>query len=257
MKSFKQLIVLTKRILHQNFTDADTITTVIVMPAFLLLFFVYVLGGNVTIGNHGSIQAYLNYALPGFLLLTMTMGAAYTSMRINNDKLSGMLDRLHSLPIKRWVILGAHTLASILFMLIAEIVVFIVGLLMGYRPDLTLGSALVMLLLSIAFALGITLMAIPFSLKAKGYAGAGAFSYVLMMLLMVSSALMPVKGMAKPIRIFAENQPMTPIVNLARDLFAGNIVIASLLQASIWLFILIFVFAIFAYKRYRKMFLTN
>lgn len=74
MKSFKQLGVLTKWILRQNFTDADTIITVIVMPAFLLLFFVYVLGGNVAIGNQGSIQAYLNYSLPGFLLLTMTMG---------------------------------------------------------------------------------------------------------------------------------------------------------------------------------------
>ncbi|WP_125605932.1 ABC transporter permease [Lapidilactobacillus bayanensis] len=257
MASFNQLWVLTKRILRQNFTDADTLTTVIAMPVFLLLFFVYVLGGNVAIGAHGSTLAYLNYALPGFLLLTMTMGAAYTSLRINNDKLTGMLDRLHSLPIKRWVILGAHTVASVIFMLITELVVLLVGLIMGYRPDLTIGSALLVLLLSVLFALGITLMAIPFSLKANGFAGAGAFSYVLMMLLMVSSALMPVKGMATPVRLFAEHQPMTAIVDAARNLFAGRIVGATIWQAGVWLIGLILVFGLMSRQRYHKIFLNQ
>lgn len=116
MTSIKQLLLLTKRITKQNLTNVDTLVTVIAMPIFMLLFFVYVLGGSIlTASNQApSIQSYLNYSLPGFLLITMTMGSAYTALRINTDQTSGFLNRLHSMPIKRWVILGSHVLASVL-----------------------------------------------------------------------------------------------------------------------------------------------
>lgn len=92
MQIIKQLNVLTWRIIRQNLTNVDTIITVIAMPIFMLLFFVYVMGGNiVTTGNTSSLT-YLNYALPGFLLLTMAMGSAYTAMRINMDRTSGFLN---------------------------------------------------------------------------------------------------------------------------------------------------------------------
>ncbi|EUJ25457.1 putative ABC transporter permease [Listeria floridensis FSL S10-1187] len=219
MKALKQLFVLTKRIIKQNITDVDTIITVIGTPIFMLLFFVYVFGGNITVGGETDMKAYLEYALPGFLLITMTMGSAYTAMRINVDKNKGFLNRLHSLPIKRWIVLGSHVTASVIFMLLAEIIVLLVGVMMGYRTEASLVDWLIFLGLSALFAFAITLLAIPFSLKAKGYAGAGGFSYILLMLLFISSALMPTKGMAKPVQLFADYQPMTPIVETARALF--------------------------------------
>lgn len=261
MKSLKQLATLTKRIIKQNLTDADTIITVIATPMFILLFFVYVFGGNIAMipGSHSTTQDYLNYSLPGFLLITMSMGSAYTALRINLDKSKGFLSRLHSLPIKRWVILGSHVLASVIFMMLAELAIFIVGVIMGYRPQANLGEILLFILLSMLFAFAITLLAIPFSLKAREAATAGGFSYILLMLLFVSSALMPVNGMAKPIKWFAEHQPMTPIVETSRHLLDSSFSMtsSSTVQAICWLIGLIIIFSIFAYRRYQQVYTNN
>lgn len=254
MKSIKQLGVLTQRILKQNLTNPDTIITVLLMPLFMLLFFVYVFGGNLSMGGAQiTTKEYLSYSLPGFLLVTMAMGSAYTALRINNDKNKGFLQRLHSLPIKRWIILGSHVVASVVFMLLAELVVFLVSLLMGYRGNFSAGDMLLFVGFSALFAFGLTLMAIPFSLKASDYNGAGGFSYILLMLLFVSSAFIPMAGMAKPVRLFAEHQPMTPIVETARKMLAGSFSFGAhdSVLAFIWLGALIVVFSFFSYRRYQ------
>lgn len=261
MQSIKQLTMLTKRIVRQNLTNADTVITVIAMPVFMLLFFVYVFGGNIaTVSGGGMSEAdYLTYALPGFLLLTMAMGSAYTSLRINTDQTTGFLSRLHSLPIRRWVILGSHVLASIIFMLLAEVAVFLVGMVMGYRVDAPLSAVLAFWGVSLLFGLAITLLAVPFSLKADNYASAGGFSYLLLMLLFVSSALMPTAGMAKPVRIFANHQPMTPIVNVARGLLDQSVQASThtTLIALIWLVAGIIVFGGLSYVVYAQVFLKK
>lgn len=260
MATFKQLTALTGRIVRQNLTNADTIITVIAMPVFMLLFFVYIMGGNIVLANGtAGTASYLRYALPGFLLLTMAMGSAYTSLRINTDRTSGFLDRLHSLPIRRWVILGSHVLASLIFMLLAEIAVFLVGVLIGFRIHATLLAFLGFWGLSLFFGLAITLLAIPFSLKADNYASAGGFSYVLLMLLFVSSALMPTKGMATPVRIFADHQPMTPIVNLARTLLDSAVQVSdgTMITVMLWLLGGIAVFGFASYRVYVRMYLRK
>lgn len=260
MTSLKQLLVLTRRIVRQNLTNADTIITVIVMPVFMLLFFVYVLGGNIaTTAGHMSTDAYLRYALPGFLLLTMAMGSAYTSLRINVDQTSGFLSRLHSLPIRRWIILGAHVLASVIFMLLAELCVFVVGIGMGFRIHASFAAFAGFWGLSLLFGLAITLLAIPFSLKADNYAAAGGFSYLLLMLLFVSSALMPTAGMAKIVRIFANHQPMTPIVNTARGLLNQTAAVSAHtgFVDGAWLLAGIVIFGVLAQVVYTQMYLRK
>lgn len=257
MKSFKQLMILIKRIIKQNLTSADTIITVIGTPIFMLLFFVYVFGGNITMENgQASAKEYLNYSLPGFLLITMSMGSAYTALRINMDKNKGFLSRLHSLPIKRWLVLGSHISASVIFMILSELTVFIVGLLMGYRTSTNVTGLLLFIAVSILFAFAITLLANPFSLTAKGFEGAGGFSYILLMLLFVSSALMPMNGMVKPVKLFAEHQPMTSIVETARNLLNNSFSFnnSTTLQAFIWLFGIIVIFGFFSYRRYQKVY---
>ncbi|MGR3742017.1 ABC transporter permease [Companilactobacillus sp. DQM5] len=258
MNSLRQLLILIRRIIKQNLTDLDTVITVIITPMFMLLFFVYILGGNISMGNNvvSNSKIYLTYSLPGFLLIAMSMGSAYTAVRINLDQTKGFLNRLHSLPIKRWVILGSHVVASVIFMLMAEFTIFIVGLLIGYDPKATLSEYILFILLSILFAFAVTLLAIPFSLKAKEAASASGFSYILLMLLFVSSALMPINGMAKPIKWFAKHQPMTPIVETSRNLLNNKFSFNSStnLQAIIWLVSLIIIFSFLAFNKYKQVY---
>ncbi|MGM0123498.1 ABC-2 type transport system permease [Enterococcus sp. AZ194] len=259
MNTLKQLIILTKRIVKQNLTSVDTIITSIIMPIFILLFFVYVMGGNIVIdGTSGDRTEYLSYAMPGFLIMSMAMGSAYTALRINNDKTKGFMTRLLSMPMKRWVILGSHILASTLFMILSVISVFATGIIFGYRPQASLGEFLLFLGLIILFAVAITVLAIPFSLSAKDYASAGAFSYLLLFLLFISPAFIPVASMAKPIRLFAENQPMTPIIETAKALLNGTFTFHSTdsLLTLVWLASLLIIFSFLSLKRYKQIFVN-
>ncbi|WP_052246093.1 ABC transporter permease [Clostridium tyrobutyricum] len=141
-------------------------------------------------------------------------------------------------------------------MILSELTVFIVVLLMGYRTSANTTDILLFIVVSILFAFAITLLAIPFSLKAKGFEGAGGFSYILLMLLFVSSALMPMNGMVKPVKLFAEHQPMTSIVETARNLLNNSFSFnnSTTLQAFIWLFGIIVIFGFFSYRRYQKVY---
>ncbi|TLQ05083.1 ABC transporter permease [Pediococcus stilesii] len=259
MNTIKQLSTLTSRIVKQNLTSPDTIITTVLTPIFMLLFFVYVMGDSILVhGVSTGRSAYLAYALPGFLLMAMAMGSAYTALRINNDKVKGFMTRLLSMPIKRWVILGAHILASTIFMLISVITVLITGIILGYRPQASLPDLGLFLLLIIVFAIVITVVAIPFSLTAKDFNGAGSFSYLLIFLLFISPAFIPVAGMAKPIRFFAENQPMTPIVATTKALLNGSFTFSanSTLLSIGWLLGLLLMFSYFSFKRYQQVFVN-
>lgn len=259
MTTLKQLTTLTKRIIKQNLTNADTIITTIIMPIFILLFFVYVMGGNILVdGTAGDRGEYLRYVMPGFLLMSITMGSAYTALRINNDKTKGFMTRLLSMPMKRWVILGSHIFASMIFMLISVLAVLLTGFAFGYRLEGSVADFLLFLSLMGLFAIAITVLAIPFSLTAKDYAGAGAFSYLLIFLLFISPAFIPVAGMAKPIRFFAENQPMTPIIETTKALLEGSFTFTSqtTLLTVIWLGALLIVFGFLSLKRYKQVFVN-
>jgi ABC-2 type transport system permease protein len=113
--------------------------------------------------------------------------------------------------------------------------------------------------LSLLFGLAITLLAVPFSLKADNYASAGSFSYILLMLLFVSSALMPTAGMAKLVRIFANNQPMTPIVNTARGLLnsAAAVSTHTAIIAAVWLVAGTIIFGVLSQVVYTRMYLRK
>lgn len=259
MSTIKQLSTLTSRIVKQNLTNLDTIITTILTPIFMLLFFVYVMGDSILVhGVSTGRSTYLAYALPGFLLMAMAMGSAYTAIRINNDKVKGFMTRLLSMPMKRWVILGSHILASTIFMLISVITVLIMGIVLGYRPQANLTEFALFLVLIIMFAVVITIVAIPFSLTAKDFSGAGSFSYILIFLLFISPAFIPVTGMAKPIRFFAENQPMTPIVATTKSLLNGSFSFSanSTLLSISWLLGLLLVFSYLSLKRYKQVFVN-
>jgi ABC-2 type transport system permease protein len=260
MRTSKQLFVLTKRLIKQNLTDTDTIITTFIMPIMMLLFFVYVIGGNIVInGKLGTNASYLTYSLPGFLLIAMAMGSAYAALRINNDKTKGFMTRLLSLPIKRWAILTSYILSSVIFMLMSATVIFLTALILNYRTHTSLDNFGLFILLIVLFALMITLVTLPISLTAKDYSSSSSISYLLILLLFVSSAFIPVSGMAKPIRIFAENQPMTPITETIKSLLNGNFTFtaSSSVQAAIWIFTLVIIFAVLSLKRYKQIFVNN
>src|ERR1700760_4293713 len=202
----------TGRTLRHVTRSPDTIITTAIMPIALLLLFVYVLGGAI---RHGS-GSYVTYLLPGILLITIASGVSYTAFRLFTDLQAGILERFQSMPIARSGVLWAHVLTSLAANLISLVLVVGVALLMGFRSGAGALAWLAVAGILFLFTLALTWIAVIPGLTAKSVDGAGAFAYPLIFLPFISSAFVPTASMPGPVRAFADNQPVTSIVNTIR-----------------------------------------
>ena len=227
---FGDSAVLTGRSLRHILRSPDTIITTAVTPVALMLLFVFVLGGAIDTGT-GS---YVDYMLPGILLITIASGIAYTSYRLFLDLQAGIDERFRSMPIVRAASLWAHVLTSLVANLVSVTVVVGVALLMGFRSSAGIGAWLAVLGIVVLFTLALTWVAVVAGLSAKSVDGASAFSYPLIFLPFISSAFVPTDTMPGPVRWFAEHQPVTSIVDSIRALFAGEALDADLWVALAW-----------------------
>jgi ABC-2 type transport system permease protein len=240
--------VLTARTLKHVTRSVDTIITTAVIPVAIMLLFVYVFGGAIETGT----ESYVNYMLPGILLITVASGISYTAFRLFTDMQSGIFERFQSLPIARSGAMWAHVLTSLIAILISLVVVVAVALLMGFRSGAGVGAWLAVGGILILFTLALTWIAVIAGLTATSVAGASAFSYPLIFLPFISSAFVPTETMPGPVRWFAEHQPVTSIVDSIRALFAGQPVGGDLWVALGWcvgILVVAYIAAMVIYRR--------
>jgi ABC-2 type transport system permease protein len=240
--------VLLGRSLRHVTRSPDTIITTAVMPIALMLLFVYVLGGAI---KHGP-QTYVTYLLPGILLITIASGISYTALRLFTDMQGGIFARFQSMPIARSALLWSHVLTSLAANLISLIVVVLIALAMGFRSGAGPAAWLAIVGILVLFTLALTWIAVIPGLTAKSVDGAAAFAYPLIFLPFVSSAFVPTATMPGPVRAFADNQPMTSIVNTIRDLLAQHAAATSIWTALVWcggILIAAYALAMAAYHR--------
>ncbi|PRA01865.1 ABC transporter permease [Arthrobacter sp. MYb229] len=224
--------VLTGRSLRHILRSPDTIITTAITPIAMMLLFVYVLGGAINTGTDGS---YINYLLPGILLITIASGIAYTAYRLFLDLQGGIFERFQSMPISRSSVLWAHVFTSLLANLVSIAIVIGVGLLMGFRAQASIGGWLAIVGILVLFVLALTWLAVIAGLSAKTVDGASAFSYPLIFAPFISSAFVPTASMPSPVAWFAEHQPVTSIVDTLRALFSGQPVGQEIWVALAWL----------------------
>ena len=240
--------VLLGRSLKHVARSLDTIITTTLMPIAFLLLFVYVFGGAI---EHGS-GSYVTYLLPGILLITIASGISYTGFRLFLDMKSGIFERFHSMPIARSSVLWAHVLTSLVANAISIVVVVLVALLMGFRSGAGLAAWLAVAGILMLFTLALTWIAVIPGLTAKTADGASAFSYPLVLLPFISSAFVPTATMPGPVRAFADNQPVTSIVDAIRALLAQQPVGSDIWVALAWcvgVLAVAYAFAMVAYRR--------
>ncbi|WP_432477911.1 ABC transporter permease [Nocardioides sp. GXQ0305] len=240
--------VLLGRSLRHITRSVDTIITTTIMPIGFMLLFVYVFGGSIDTGS----SSYVTYLLPGILLITIASGVSYTAFRLFLDRQSGIYERFRSMPVARSSVLWAHVLTSMVANLVSVVVVVAVALLMGFRSDAGVLTWLAVAGILVLFTLALTWLAVIPGLSAKSADGAVAFSYPLIFLPFISSAFVLTDNMPGPVRAFAENQPVTPIVNAIRDLFAQQPVGSGIWTALAWclgLLVLAYALAMASYRR--------
>ena len=241
-------VVLLGRSMRHITRSLDTIVTVTIMPIALMLLFVYVFGGAIDTGS----ERYVNYLLPGILLITIAMGISYTAFRLFTDMKSGIFERFQSMPIARSSVLWAHVLTSLVSNLISLVIVMLVALLMGFRSPAGVLAWLGVAGILMLFTLTVTWLAVIAGLSAKTTDGAGAFSYPIIFLPFISSAFVPTDTMPGPVRAFAEHQPVTSIVNAIRDLITQQPVSSDIWRALAWCFGVLVVAYALAMATYRR-----
>lgn len=245
---FADTTLLLGRSLRHITRSVDTIITTTIMPIAFMLLFVYVFGGAIDSGS----DSYVQYLLPGILLITIASGISYTAFRLFLDMKSGIFERFQSMPIARSSVLWAHVLTSLVANLISVVVVVLVALLMGFRSGAGVLSWLSVAGILVLFTLALTWIAVIPGLSAKTPDGASAFSYPLIFLPFISSAFVPTDTMPGPLRAFAENQPVTSIIDAIRALFSEQPVGTDIWIALGWCAGILAVAYLFAMNTYRR-----
>ncbi|WP_314063153.1 ABC transporter permease [uncultured Vagococcus sp.] len=230
MRLVEDTLTLTGRMMKHMTRSVDTIITVVLMPVLIMLAFVYIFGGAMTI----PVATYKGFIIPAILLLTIVSGVAYTAFRLNKDVTNGIFERFHSMPIAKSAILNSHVLTSLVFNTASAVIVLLCGVLIGFRPKAHLVEWILGLGLLLMVTLAVSWIAVLFGLIAKSSDTASVFSYLLMGLLFISSGFVPTETLPNALRGFAEHQPMTPIINAMRTLLTAGEIPSELGIAFLW-----------------------
>jgi ABC-2 type transport system permease protein len=222
--------VFIKRALLHSLRNVESLVMGIMLPVMLMLLFTFVFGG--ALDSSGD---YVNYVVPGIILLCAGFGASGTAVSVNQDMQNGIIDRFRTMPIRGWAVLTGHIVASLVRNLVSTGVVIGVALLVGFRPSggvLEWAAAIGFVAL---YILAITSLYAAIGLAAGSPDAASGYGFILLFLPYLSSAFVPVDTMPDWLQWFSANQPITPLIETIRGLLMGGDT-ASWPIALIWSF---------------------
>jgi ABC-2 type transport system permease protein len=243
--------VLFGRSMRHILRSPDTIITVAIIPIMMMLLFVYVFGGAIKTSMPENVN-YVSYMLPGILLMAIASGISYTAFRLFTDVQGGIVARFSSMPIKRSSMLWGHVLTSLVSNAISVVVIILIALLIGFRSSAGILSWLAVTGILALFTLALTWVAVLPGLTAKSMEGATAFSYPIIFLPFISSAFSPTETMPAAVRAFAENQPVSSIIETVRALLNNEPVGNDIWIALAWclgILIVAYIISMRVYKR--------
>lgn len=205
------------RSLRLTTRNLDALIPMLTLPVFLMALFVYVFGGAIQTGTD-----YVDYVVPGLILLCVGFGSAATAVAVTSDMVNGIIDRFRSLPIRDWSVLTGHVVASVARNLVSTALVVGTAFLMGFRPNATLIEWLAAVGVIVLFIAAITWLSAALGLVAKSVESANAVTFFILFLPYVSSAFVPTDSMPTWLQAVAENQPVTPVIETLRGLLVGT-----------------------------------
>ena len=213
---FQDCAVMSGRCLKHITRNGDSFINTLAFPVIMMLLFVNVFGG--AFSELGG-ENYINYLVPGVLMISIAMSAATASPSINADISKGLMDRFRSLPISSGSFIVGHVLASVVRTIISTLVVFVMAFIMGFRTSTTLLAWVNITWLLLLFNLSMTSLAVLFGLLANSVEGAQGYTMVFNLLPYVSSGFIPTDTMPWAVRIFANHQPVTVLAEAVRSCF--------------------------------------
>ncbi|MBB6633594.1 ABC transporter permease [Cohnella thailandensis] len=205
------------RSMRHSLRNVDALIMAIVLPIMLMLMFTYIFGG--AIDPTGD---YVNYVVPGIILLTAGYGSASTAVDVNQDMTGGIIDRFRTMPIASHGVVIGHIVSSLARNLLATGIVILVAMLVGFRPSAGLMDWIFALAIIALFILALTWLFAGIGLVASSPAAASGYGFILLFLPYLSSAFVPTETMPSWLHGVANHQPITPIIETIRGLLTGT-----------------------------------
>jgi ABC-2 type transport system permease protein len=221
-----------RRILRHALRYPGTIIMSLGVPILLLLLFVGVFGG--AMGASLGSSSYVDYLVPGILLMTVGYGASQTAMAVNKDMTEGIIARFRTMAIARTSVLTGHVAGAVIRTMVSVVLIVGVALLIGFRPDAGIAGWIAAFGVIALLAVALIWMAVPIGLAARSAEGTGGFTIIVQTLPFVSSAFVPTASMSGPVRWVAQNEPFTPIIDTIRGLLLGTPIGNSAIIAIAW-----------------------
>ena len=237
------------RSLKLTFRNPEALGVAILAPAAIMGVFVFVFGGALDVGGFSVV----NFIVPGVILLSIGQSAPIISVRLSNEMTKGVIDRFRTMPIAKSSLLVGHVSSTVLQSIVTVAATIGVAFLVGFRPQAGLIEWLMAASIIVLYVIMTTWMAIFFGVSAKNAESASGFMTMVGILPFLSSGFVPTETMPHVLRVFAENQPMTPIINSVRALLLNEPLIhGELRTAFLWCVGLTVVFYIAAQQSFRS-----
>lgn len=242
--------VLIGRHVHHLTRSPDQIFTAIMLPAVMLLMFRFMFGGAIDVGA----TTYINYLVPGILVIAVTMISVSTTLAVQSDMQEGVVDRFRAIAMLDSAVLTGHIVAAVIRGMIALVVMVGLGLLVGFRPSASVIEWLLAAAMLLLFAFSLAWVSAVLGLVAKSVDGASGLGLILMFSPYASTAFVQAETLPDGLRAFVQHQPVTLVVDTVRQLLLGRPVGDTGWQAVLWWVAILCVAAPLATRIYRKRF---
>jgi ABC-2 type transport system permease protein len=231
----RDMATMLRRNIKNQLRDKVAVVAIIGIPVLFLLLFNYVFGGSlkgsVPIGDSRN---YVDYLLPGLIIMTAASQMIGTSTQTSVDMTGGIFNRFRTMAIYTPSILLARVLASVIQALASMVVVFGIAFLMGLSPNATALKWIAAAAFLTYVTLSLCWLGLAFGLAAKSVASASNGPFPLVLLPLVGSGAVAPHSMPAGVRFFAEHQPFTPMIDTARGLLFGTHIGNSAIVALAW-----------------------
>ncbi len=212
-------LVLIKRSILHIIRSMDQLLGAALQPIMFTILFRYVFGGAVNTGG----VSYVNFLVAGILVQTAAFGGTFTAVEVANDLQKGIIDRFKSLPMTSSAVLVGHVVADLVRNTISIIIMILVALLVGFRPTASVTDWILILGILLTFTFAISWASAVLGILAKSPEAVQWMTFlVIFPLTFASSAFVPTTSMPPILKVFAENQPVTHVINSIRALMLGT-----------------------------------
>jgi len=244
---FADTYTMFKRCLTKTLRSPESMVMAIVVPVVLMVLFGFVFGGIVDLGDIN----YINFIVPGIIIQCITNASTATALGIHSDMSTGIIDRFRSMAISKSAVISGHVWVSVIRSMIITAVTVGAAIAIGFRSDAGLADWLLIAAVLTLFIVAVTWLVVIFGLIAKDVESISGAGFLFTVLVFLSSAFAPTDSLPTALRVFAQHQPMTAVINAVRNLMLGFPLDGELGIAIAWcvgITVVAFALSVYIYK---------